>query len=164
LSWRPDLPEPQPAYVEPGEPDPVSLEALRDLRDLCAAFTVPPRQFRRRTAKGEFGAYYPSTDIVAVSPWRAAGEGMGGDDGYYAALLHELLHATGHPRRLGRRTTGDFSSDGYALEEGTVLLAEQIVLESIGFDPEAVDWYTMQLRTLPADRKAASRAAGWVLR
>jgi antirestriction protein ArdC len=22
---------------------------------------------------------------------------MGGDDGYYATLLHELLHATGHP-------------------------------------------------------------------
>jgi hypothetical protein len=106
MTWRPYLPEPEPALVEPGEQQPVSLEALRYAREVCACFRVPPRQFRRRVAKGLWGAYYPMSDIVAVDPCRAGAEGLGGDDGYYAGLLHELLHATGHPRRLGRPTTG----------------------------------------------------------
>ena len=67
---------------------------------------------------------------------------MGGDDGYYATLLHELLHATGHPSRLSRRTTGDYSPAGYAQEEGAVVLAQRIVLREIGFDAEAIDWHT----------------------
>src|SRR5262245_5832275 len=53
---------------------------------------------------------------------------MGGEDGYYAFLLHELLHATGHPSRLDRVTAGDYSGEGTELEEGTVFLAQRIVL------------------------------------
>jgi hypothetical protein len=64
--WRPYLPEPSPAFVEPGDPEPVPLAVLREARRLCAEFRVPPREFRRRTARGERGAYYPATDIVAV--------------------------------------------------------------------------------------------------
>ena len=55
------------------------------------------------------GAYYPSSDIVAVDP---ASDGMGGDE-----ALHELLHATGHPTRLAWLTTGVYSPRGYAEEE-----------------------------------------------
>jgi antirestriction protein ArdC len=111
----------------------VPLEVLRHARDLCANFRIPPRQFRRRTSKGENGSYYPASDIVAVDVARAARDGMGGDDGYYATLLHELLHATGHQTRLGRATTGDYSAAGYALEEGTILAAQRILLRELGF-------------------------------
>jgi len=55
------------------------------------------------------GAYYPSSDIVAVDP---ASDGMGGDE-----ALHELLHATGHRTRLAWLTTGVYSPRGYAEEE-----------------------------------------------
>jgi len=55
------------------------------------------------------GAYYPSSDIVAVDP---ASDGMGGDE-----ALHELLHATGHRTRLAWLTTGLYSPRGYAEEE-----------------------------------------------
>ena len=92
---------------------------------------------------------------------------MGGDDGYYATLVHELLHATGHPRRLDRATTGDYSLEGYALEERTVCVAERLVLAEIGFPQEALNWYApapSQHFGLPADRVAATRAASWVLR
>jgi antirestriction protein ArdC len=88
---------------------------------------------------------------------------MGGDDGYYVSLLHELLHATGHPRRLGRSATGDYSDHGYALEEGTVVAAQAIVLREIGFDHEAIEWHSIG-RELPIDRRAAAAAAAWVLR
>jgi antirestriction protein ArdC len=88
--------------------------------------------------------------------------GMGGEDGYYATLIHELLHATGHPSRLGRATTGDFSDRGYAREEGTVLLAQTIVLREIGFGDEATEWYTFA-KGLSPDRRAARAAAAWML-
>jgi antirestriction protein ArdC len=102
------------------------------------------------------------SDTVAVDADSADADGMGGDDGYYAVLLEELLHATGHPRRLNRATTGDYSAAGHALEEGTVAMALRIVLAEIGFPPEALDWHARD-RGLPANREAARRAAAWVL-
>jgi Zincin-like metallopeptidase len=118
VTWHPYLPEPRPAVIEPGEPEPVPLNVLRDARYLCAGFRVPPRQFRRRTARGAAGSYYPAADIVAVDVGRADRDGMGGDDGYYATLVHELLHATGHPARLARTTIGDFSPAGNYSRKG----------------------------------------------
>jgi antirestriction protein ArdC len=88
---------------------------------------------------------------------------MGGDDGYYATLLHELLHATGHQSRLGRATSGDFSPAGSALEEGTILAAQRIVLREIGFSGEALEWHARKEHGLSVDRKAAVRAAAWLL-
>lgn len=163
MIWHPDLPEPRPALVDPGEPEPVPLEALRLARDLCANFRVPPRQFRRRTRKGHQGLYYPATDIVAVDRAQADGEGMGGDDGYYATLIHELLHATGHPRRLDRATTTDYSREALAHEEGTVFAALRTVLVEIGFDSEALDWHAPRGDELPVDRVAAMEAAAWMV-
>jgi hypothetical protein len=161
--WHPYLPEPRPALVmEPGEADPVPLDVLRHARSLCHRFRVPPRQFRYRTCRGFVGAYWPATDIVAVNPDRADEHSMGGDEGYYAMLLHELLHATGHSRRLGRATCGDLSLEGDALEEGTVTCALRIVLTQIGFPAESVDWLA-QLHELPIDEQAALDAAHWVL-
>jgi antirestriction protein ArdC len=141
----------------------VPLEVLRHARDLCANFRIPPRQFRRRTSKGENGSYYPASDIVAVDVARAARDGMGGDDGYYATLLHELLHATGHQTRLGRATTGDYSAAGYALEEGTILAAQRILLRELGFGAEALEWYAPRKQGFPIHRRAASEAATWLL-
>jgi antirestriction protein ArdC len=121
----------------------------------------PPRQFRRRTPRGTVGYYNPATDIVAVDPARADMDGWGGNDGYYATLLHELLHATGHARRLGRPTTGNYAPSAYALEEGTVAWAQRIVLSEIGFPEEAIEWHVP--RGFPLDRRAAGRAAAWLL-
>jgi hypothetical protein len=160
MVWRPDLPEPRPAVVGP---EPVPLEVLRRARALCANFRVPPRQFRRRTKRGAIAVYYPASDIVAVDRERADMQGLGGDDGYYATLLHELLHATGHRRRLGRETTGDYSADGSAREEGTVVAGLRLVLEGIGFPAEALDWHAPKDHCVPVDTSAAVQAAEWML-
>ena len=163
MTWRPFLPEPLPAFnLGENDPEPVPLDALRTARELCRGFGRPPRQFRRRTSKGSAGVYYTATDIVAVDLDRAAAEGLGGDDGYYATLLHELLHATGHPSRLSRATTGDYSPRGYGREEGTVLFAQRLVLREIGFDAEATEWHAPS-SYLSLDRKAAREAAAWIL-
>jgi Zincin-like metallopeptidase len=164
MRWRPFLPEPEPAFkLNPSDPEPVPLQVLRDTRELCARFRVPPRQFRRRTPRHVAGSYHVRSDIVAVNQRRAEDNGLGGEDGYYGFLVHELLHATGHPKRLGRRTTGDYSPDGYDLEEGTVLAAQRIVLAELGFPDEALDWHTRGYESLPSDHEAATLAAHWFL-
>ena len=108
------------------------------------------------------GSYRVESDIVAVDPARAGSAGMGGDEGYYGYLVRELLHATGHPSRLDRATTGDDSTEGDDLEEGTVLAAQRIVLTEVGFPDDAVEWFTADIGP-PVDEAAARRAAAWVL-
>jgi antirestriction protein ArdC len=168
--WRPYLPEPRPAFkAYVNDPEPVPLESLWAARYLCGLFRVPPRQFRQRTRRGIAGSYWPKSDIVAVNPDRADGDGMGGEDGYYVCLLEELLHATGHPSRLDRATTTSLTYEGHALEQGTVNRALRIVLTELRFPVEALDWHApLGLRweddpPLPVDQAAAEAAAAWVL-
>jgi hypothetical protein len=89
MKWRPYLPAPRPAFkMDPLDPEPEPLLALRELRGLCAHFRIPPRQFRTRTSRGIAGTYRVESDIVTVDPRKAAGDGLGGEDGYYALLVH----------------------------------------------------------------------------
>jgi antirestriction protein ArdC len=133
------------------------------VRDVCRGFRVSPREFRRRTARRAQGTYYPVGDIVAFDPDIADSNGMGGEDGYYATLLREVLHATGHPRRLDRPTTVDKTYGAHALEEGTVQAEQAIVLREIAFNDEAIECHAI-VWDLPVDRRAAAAAAAWVLR
>lgn len=58
-------------------------------------------------------------------------------DAYYATVLHELGHWTGHPVRLGRDLTGRFGSEQYAKEELRAEMASMMIGErlGIGHDP-----------------------------
>jgi antirestriction protein ArdC len=150
---------------------------LRALRELCAGFRLPPRFRLLEHDKNDVrssGVYDLDSDTVSMDPDRAAAAGMGGEEGYYAALTHELLHATGHPSRLNGESIRDESDEGEALEEGTVMAAERIVLEAVGFPLEALDWFApcrwvfvipsgYRLDPAPVDRDAARAAADWVL-
>jgi antirestriction protein ArdC len=66
-------------------------------------------------------AYYSPTDDCIGVP---VPERFATSQGYYATLFHELIHATGHEKRLARpalTTRADFGSDPYCKEE---LIAE----------------------------------------
>lgn len=62
---------------------------------------------------GDRAFYVPSLDYVAVPPQPAFFDQIN----YYRTALHELTHATGHAKRLGRDLTNGFGSKGYAFEE-----------------------------------------------
>ena len=65
-------------------------------------------------------AYFPSQDVVTM-PSRTA---FVSQAEYYSTLFHELTHATGHEKRLGRDgfdTPQQFGSESYSKEE---LIAE----------------------------------------
>jgi len=64
--------------------------------------------------------YSPSEDCIGI-PDR---ERFNGEAGYYATLFHELIHSTGHEKRLNRPSITErngFGSDPYCKEE---LIAE----------------------------------------
>jgi antirestriction protein ArdC len=89
---------------------------------------------------------------------------LGGEDGYYSMLVHELMHATGHPSRLDRATTGNYSGDASDIEEGTSYAAQRLVLKAVGFPADALDWYApVGIYGLPVDNAAAMEAAAWFL-
>ena len=59
-------------------------------------------------------AYYvPSEDTVVLPSYNS----FFTDEDYYAVVLHELAHATGHESRLNRNITNVFGSVEYAKEE-----------------------------------------------
>ena len=79
-------------------------------------------------------AYYSPTDDKIVMPERGQ---FSTPDAYYATLLHEIGHATGHESRLNRDLSGGFGSESYAKEELRAEIASMIVGEQlqIGYDP-----------------------------
>ena len=101
-------------------------------------------------------------------------------DAYYATRFHELAHATGHPRRLGRKGvagTVRFGSADYSREELVAELASAFVCAAIGLDnsldnslvDRSAAYVAGWLRALREDNRAvvvaagqAQRAAEWI--
>ena len=83
-------------------------------------------------------------------------------DGYYATVLHELGHATGHPSRLNRDMAYPFGSEGYAREEmraeiSSLMLGGQL---GIGHDPgQHAAYIGSWIRVLEQDPREVFRAA-----
>ena len=62
--------------------------------------------------KGMRACYSPILDLVMTPPI----ENFHSDEEYYSTLFHELVHSTGHPKRLNRKF-GAFGNDAYSFEE-----------------------------------------------
>lgn len=91
---------------------------------------------------------------------------------WHRTMLHELGHATGHPKRLGRDLSGAFGSPKYAFEELVAELCAAFTCSSLGIEPTVrhADYIGSWLEVLKNDSRAifraasqASRAADWIL-
>lgn len=116
--------------------------------------------------------YAPAEDLVAVPPLCAFETA----DAFYATLWHELGHATGHPRRLGRPGVSEsaaFGSADYSREELVAELASAFVCAAVGLDNSLAEnsaaYVAGWLRALGEDHRAvvvaagqAQRAADWI--
>jgi len=69
------------------------------------------------TVGGNEAFYSPSFDTVQVPP----GVSFKNPESFYATLYHELIHSTGHTKRLDRKLKGSFAGESYSKEE---LIAE----------------------------------------
>ena len=112
---------------------------------------------------GAESAYYvPERDEVHVP---ARGQ-FSSADAYYATVLHELAHSTGHPTRLGRegyRTAARFGSERYSQEELVAEFAAAFLGNEAGIDPSRVEqsaaYIASWLRVLDDDRRMVVVAA-----
>lgn len=69
--------------------------------------------------KGTKACYLPGKDKIQMPApeYFIDTETSKASEGYYATLLHELTHWTGHPKRLDRKFGKKFGDETYAMEE-----------------------------------------------
>lgn len=78
---------------------------------------------------GDQAYYAPGLDVIQMPPPAA----FHSPELYYASLLHEHGHWTGHPSRLARPELGQpFGSEAYAREELRVEIASMFLAEETG--------------------------------
>lgn len=102
--------------------DPVA-EAERLVREM-----PDPPQIRYDSRRA---SYNPQRDLVRMPPR----EHFSSAGGFYDALFHELLHATGHERRLNRKGVTQstaFGSDPYSAEELVAEMGSAFLLGECG--------------------------------
>ena len=80
---------------------------------------------------GDCACYVPGADYVQVPPQPAFFDQVN----YYRTCLHELTHATGHPKRLARDLSHPFGSPGYAREELVAELGSAFLCAALGITP-----------------------------
>lgn len=107
---------------------PPKKERKEDQRNPMAELII--KNFPKNSAKirhGADGAYYsPATDIVSMPDYKD----FYTSESYYSTLFHEMIHSTGHQKRLNRPLKNKFGSVEYAKEEliaefGAVFLSAQ---------------------------------------
>jgi antirestriction protein ArdC len=117
---------------------------------------------------GNQACYVPALDFVQVPSQPAFFDQIN----YYRTCLHELTHATGHAKRLGRDLSGCFGSKDYAREELVAEMGSAFLCAALGIAPTVrhADYIGSWLEVLREDNRAifraasaASKAADWLL-
>jgi len=104
-------------------------------------------------------AYFPEDDYITMPPiglFTAAGEGSNALSSYYATLLHEISHWTGHESRLNREFTGRFGTQSYAFEELVAENAASMLCAELGlpYTSQHAAYIGSWLKVLGEDDKA----------
>lgn len=107
--------------------------------------------------KGASACFIPSQDVIKIP---SAGRFDRGED-YYATLLHELTHWTGHKSRLDRPFNGAFGSPDYAREELVAELGAAFLSAHYKLDGKLQheEYISNWLSILQGDKKAIIRAS-----
>ena len=107
---------------------------------------------------GGVRAYYdPNADYIRVPDARR----FDGADDYFATVLHELAHWTGHASRLARDLTGRFGSDNYAAEELVAELTAAFLCAdlSVAGKLQHAEYIGSWIKVLQGDKRAVFTAA-----
>jgi len=101
-------------------------------------------------------SYIPSLDAVTM-PSRTAFDSQ---EEYYSTLFHELLHATGHVKRLGREgfdTPQQFGSESYSKEELIAEMGSAMLCGVAGIEQDTIANSAAYLKSWIARLKADSK-------
>lgn len=108
---------------------------------------------------GNRACYAPKLDQIHMPKY----ESFISAESYYATLIHELGHRTGHPSRLNRELNGDNQSASYAFEELIAELTAAFVCSVLNIEPELenhASYLASWIRLLKDDNKVFFRAYG----
>jgi antirestriction protein ArdC len=108
---------------------------------------------------GDRAFYAPGPDRVQLPPFEAFRD----KESYYATVLHELTHWSGHKSRLDRDLNNRFGDSGYAREELVAELGAAFLCADLGITPEIRDDHAAYLGhwldVLREDKRAIFSAA-----
>ena len=115
--------------------------------------------------RGASAYYHTGTDTVHMpDPERFFDTRSGSrTENFYAVLLHELTHWTGHPSRCARDMRNRFGSEAYAMEELVAELGAAFLCARLGISPtpreDHAQYLANWLKVLKSDKKAVFTAA-----
>lgn len=103
--------------------------------------------------------YAPAVDTIFMPPMTAFTDSAN----YYATLLHEIVHSTGHKNRLNRDLNTRFGTAAYAAEELIAELGAAFLVHDFGLNGAMVEnhaaYMESWLKLLKDDKKAIFTAA-----
>jgi len=157
-------------YVAPEQPELLGPITRIEAADRFIAHTGIPVAHR-----GDRAFYRPSTDEITMPEEGlfTGTETMNRDEAYYAVLLHEATHATGHKNRCDRDFTARFKKDAYAAEELVAEIGSAFLCAELGITQDTradhAQYLAHWLQLLKNDPKAiftaaakASQAVAWL--
>lgn len=115
---------------------------------------------RMNVRHGYDKAYYQRAVDTVYMPYVAA---FNDEPAYIRTLLHELVHATGHDKRLARDFGKRFGDFQYAQEELVAELGSAFLCARLGtpYANENAEYIGSWVRQMKADSKAIFTAASW---
>ncbi len=108
-------------------------------------------------------AFYRSSEDKVVMPEMKQ---FNSETGFYGTLLHEMTHATGHPKRLNREGIAfgkaKFGNKVYAFEELVAEMGSAFVCAHLGFNevPQNAAYIGSWINVLKEDKRAIFKASG----
>lgn len=142
---------------------------LEQCEDIVANMPTPPRIVHR----DDTPCYIPAEDIVrlpTIDKFTSA-------DHYYSTLFHELVHSTGHKKRLCRDSIlqiSNFGSYSYGVEELTAEIGAGFLCHHANIDQKTIENQAAYLQswsnTIKANKRLifsaaakAQKAADWIM-
>ena len=146
-------------WTPPAAPERNLVQAL----DQAEAFTAATGADVRHG--GERAYYRRSTDYVQMPDRErfTGSETSTPTETYYATLLHELTHWTGHESRLDRELSSRFGTEAYAVEELVAELGAAFLCADLSITntprPDHAAYIANWLEVLKRDKRAIFTAA-----
>jgi antirestriction protein ArdC len=103
---------------------------LISCEEIIAGMKVPP--IIKNNIRGCF--YNPKEDYISIPTI----DYFETPEEYYASLLHELIHSTGHPKRMNRFSSC-FRDDKYSSEELVAEIGASYLCALTGITPKVID-------------------------
>jgi antirestriction protein ArdC len=144
---------------------PAPTSAITPPERLEAVDTVVTDTGAHIIERGASAYYRPATDTVHMPDPARFFDTQSGTrtENFYAVLLHELTHWTGHPTRCDRDLLNRFGSEAYAMEELIAELGAAFLCARLGISPTPRDDHAQYLanwlKVLKLDNKAIFTAA-----